>query len=123
MTRDDFEARAREGEILARSAGDSVADARLLNLLLDPLDTIVTYRTALALLARRDGVGIDLLLRAEVEAKADTSRWIGEAFATFRASSWGGDDEFLRCSLRTHKGAPGSELDAAVEELIAWLNL
>lgn len=123
---DDFKGRISEGQRLSLGVGVGVGDAatddRLLQLLLDPNDTAVTYETALALLARRDDRGVELILRAEVLADDNTSQWLGDAFATFRAESHGRDDDFLRSSLHAF-AATSEDLRTAAQDLIDWLHL
>ena len=118
----DVEGRIAEGRQLARSVGDATTDDRLLRLLLDPADTAVTFQTALALLARRDDAGVGLVLRAEVLADDDTSQWLADAVATFRAQSRGKDDDFIRSSLRGFV-ATSDDLRPAAQDLIDWLHL
>jgi hypothetical protein len=64
MTEGPWEDRAAEGEALAAGAGRADVDARLLALLLDPEDTAVTFRTAIALLERRDLQALRLVVLA-----------------------------------------------------------
>lgn len=121
MTVADFESRIIEGRRLARAVVSSATNERLLQLLLDA-DTAVTYKTALALLARRDDVGVGLILQADVVADDDTSQWLGDAFASFCAESQGKDDEFLRSSLQSFV-ATSEDLRLAARDLPDWLDL
>jgi hypothetical protein len=95
----DFEQRAGVGEQLAGAAGEPDVDERLLSLLLDPQDTAVTYRTALALLERRDLAGLHLIVKADALAGDDTGQWLSDAIGAFRARSLGRDDDFLLSTL------------------------
>jgi hypothetical protein len=95
----DFEQRARLGKQLAVAAGEPDVDERLLSLLLDPHDTAVTYRTALALLERRDLAGLRLIVKADALADDDTGQWLSDAIGAFRARSLGTDDDFLLSAL------------------------
>jgi hypothetical protein len=99
MQPDDWEERAQLGERLA-SRLDSTADREpVLRLLLDDRDTAVTYRTALALLERRDRLGLELIVTADAQADDDTSQCLSDAVVEYRARSRGEDDEFLRVTL------------------------
>jgi hypothetical protein len=95
----DFEQRAGVGEQLAGTVGEPDVDERLLSLLLDPQDTAVTYRIALALLERRDFAGLQLIVKADALADDDTGQWLSDAIGTFRARSLGRDDDFLLSTL------------------------
>ena len=60
----DWEQRAAQGERLAADLGQSDVDEHLLTLLLDPADSAVIRRTALALMRRDDLRGARLVLSA-----------------------------------------------------------
>jgi hypothetical protein len=94
-----FEERAQLGERLARQLDTEGDRDRVLGLLLDDEDTAVTYRTALALLERRDRLGLELIVVADARADDDTRQWLSAAVAQFRALSLGADDDFLRVTL------------------------
>lgn len=76
-----FSERVEAGHGLARYAGRQSVDALLHRLLLDDQDTLVTYETAEALLARGDLVGARQVARAvaEVDPWDLAAAWIGSA--------------------------------------------
>ena len=90
----DWQQRAREGEQLAGWLGQPGVNERLLQLLLDPLDTEVTSETAGALLARHDDPGVQLIVGAAAQTDDNHSDWLFGAFADFRANSLGEEDGF-----------------------------
>jgi hypothetical protein len=70
---------------------ESTADGEaVLRLLLDDRDTAVTLRTALALLERRDRLGLELIATADAQADDDTSQSLYDAVTEFQARALGG---------------------------------
>lgn len=120
---DGWEARAAEGEAIAPRSGTPEVDARLLALLLDPEDTAVTYRTALALLRQRTPEAVRVVVCADARADANHSDWIGDAFATVRADALGDDDEFLRSTLSGLSADRDEACARAARALATWMNL
>ncbi|CAN5467173.1 hypothetical protein BH10ACT8_BH10ACT8_17020 [soil metagenome] len=118
MSADDWEERALLGERLARRLDAVPVRERLLQLLLDNRNTAVTYRTALALLDRRDRLGLELIVTASTQADDDTNQWLGDAVAEFRARSLGADDEFLRNTLGELISGARPPVTGAAEELL-----
>lgn len=114
-----WEERAAAGEVLAQNAG-SDADTRLLELLLDPEDTAVTFRTAAALLKQRTAEAFRLLVL--VAAKADDSHrdWIGDAVDEFVARADGEAEPFLRQALVTIRNGDDPACSQAAREWDAW---
>lgn len=110
---DNWEERALLGERLARRL-DTLADReQVLRLLLDDRDAAVTYRTALALLQRRDRLGLELIVTASTQADDDTNLWLGSAVAQFRAGSLGqtttsSEPRLARCSATQDRQRQGS---------------
>ncbi|MBB3326400.1 hypothetical protein [Microlunatus antarcticus] len=124
MDGDDFEMRVREGEALAALVGDAGVDERLLHLLLDPWDTYVTFCTALALLARRDDRGVELVVRAAVLARDfNTGQWLFDAFGEVSAASLGAEDPFLRRGLGALTNSDDESLRLKAMEIRDWLGL
>jgi len=111
--------RAALGESLASQVGDASVDERLVALLLDPEDTAVTFRTAVALLERRDPRAVRLVIVASASADEDTSNWIGGALNDFRADSLQ-NEEFLRAALEELHEDPESSCARAAHAWSAW---
>jgi len=118
MQPDDWEGRALLGEQLAARL-DALADRELvLRLLRDDRDTAVTYRTVLALLNRRDRLGLELIVTAVTRADENTNHWLSDAVGQFRARSLGADDEFLRVTLGQLTREASPSVRSAAEELL-----
>jgi hypothetical protein len=100
--------------------GENIDDV-VIDLLLDPVDTAVTFRTAIALLERRDLLGVKHVIRACACGDQNANDWLGDAFRHFRADSMGADDEFLQSALAgIASGADESDATAA-REMSSWL--
>jgi len=115
-----WEERASEGEELAAQVGSPDADERLLELLLDPDNTAVTFRTAVALLDRRSLAAVRMIAVASAMADDNHMDFLGDAVAEFRARSLGGDDQFLRGALESIGSEADSAYARAAQELHAW---
>lgn len=97
---------------------------RLLQLLLDPEDTGVTYYTAVAVLGQCEFAGIELIVRATALADDNTNEFLGGAFLTFRAETRWQKDSFLRESLLEIASMSDVETHrAAARDYIDWLGL
>ena len=96
-----WEERAAAGGALAAGAGGAHADRQILELLLDPDDTAVTFRTAVALVEQRTTKAIRLIMMASATADDNHLDWLGEAVDEFRARGNDADESFLREALRT----------------------
>jgi len=123
MTENTWEDRVAEGQLLAAQAGTPDADARLMTLLLDPADTAVTLRTAVALLGQRTAGALRIVVAAAARADESQADWLGDALNLFRASSLGNDDEFLRKTLDALAQDPDEECALAAHELAVWSGL
>ncbi|WP_340539153.1 hypothetical protein [Nocardioides sp. GXZ039] len=118
-----WQERAALGEELAAQLDRPGAEQQIMALLLDPDDTAVTYRTARALLERRDLRGVRLVLSAEARADANHAEWLGAAFSNFRADGLGAADDHLRSALRSVALDGDRELADAAADLLEWLGL
>jgi hypothetical protein len=114
-----WEERAVAGEVLAQSAG-SDADTRLLELLLDPGDTAVTFRTAAALLKQRTVEAFRLLVLAAAKADDSHRDWIGDAVDGFIDRAHGEAEPFLRQALVTFRNGDDPACSQAAREWEAW---
>lgn len=120
MVESSWESQAAEGETLAADVGAPAVDARLLALLLDPENTAVTLRTALALLEQRSHQAVQLLVRASARADDNHNDWIGDAIVEFRARHLGDDDDFLRGALSASQNDPDQASAKAARDLAVW---
>lgn len=118
-----WEQRAAYGEELAADLDRPGAEAQVLRLLLDPDDTAVTFRTAVALLARMDIRGVRLVAKADAAADDQTSDQIGAAFAEVRAESLGAVDGILRDALTAVAADQDAETAVAARALLRWMGL
>ncbi|MEE4420525.1 hypothetical protein [Streptomyces bugieae] len=75
----DYRDRADAGHSLAAFAEIQEARGLLLELVLDPGDTFVTWRTAEALLRRKDRAGLTIVASALAVANSNPSDWIHTA--------------------------------------------
>ncbi|TCI98801.1 hypothetical protein [Aeromicrobium sp. IC_218] len=94
-----WEERAAAGEALAPGAGVPDTDARLIELLLDPENTAVTFRTAVALLDQRTTAAFRLLVLASADADDNQRDWIGDAVDGFVGRMQGEGEAFIRRAL------------------------
>lgn len=118
-----WERRAALGEELAADLDRPGAEARIMRLLLDPEDTAVTFRTALALLSRRDIRGVRLVAWADSRADDQRSDHLCDAFAEIRAESLGADDNFLREALSSVAAEDDAATAWAARALLRWMGL
>lgn len=123
VTEETWEDRVAEGQMLAAKAGAAEADARLVDLLLDSDDTVVTLRTALALLEQRTPRALRVVVAAAARADENQGDSLGDAVNSFRATSLGNDDEFLRKTLGVLAQDPDEECALAARELAVWSGL
>lgn len=105
--------------MLAQKAG-SDADTRLLELLLDPEDTAVTFRTAAALLNQRTVDAFRLLLLAAAKTDDSHRDWIGDAVDGFIDRSHGEAQLFLRQALVTIRNGDDLACSQAARAWEAW---
>ena len=119
MAEGPWEERAAAGEVLAQNAG-SDADTRLLELLLDPEDTAVTFRTAAALLKQRTVEAFRLLVLAAAKTDDSHRDWIGDAVDEFIDRSHGEAQPFLRQALVTIRNGDDPACSQAAREWEAW---
>ncbi|MFE7507457.1 hypothetical protein [Promicromonospora sp. NPDC057488] len=119
MAEGSWEERAAAGEVLAQSAG-SDADTRLLELLLDREDTVVTFRTAAALLKQRTVPAFRLLVLASAETDDSHRDWIADAIDEFIVRSQGEAEPFLRQALETIRNGGDAVCSQAAREWEAW---
>ena len=119
MTESTWDERAQLGEVLARDLTGAMIDERVIALLLDAADTGVTSRTAFALLARQDTIGLRHVLRASAKADSSQVDWF---YDEYRSAANRSDGEgFLRPAL--HQIAAGDNVAEAAEavEVLTWL--
>jgi hypothetical protein len=114
-----WDERAAAGEALAQHAG-SDADTRLLELLLDPEDTAVTFRTAAALLAQRTVEAFRLLVLAAANTDDSHRDWIGDAVDEFIDQAHGEAEPFLRQALVTIRNGDDPACSQVAREWEAW---
>jgi hypothetical protein len=107
------------GEALAQSAGSN-ADTRLLELLLDPEDAAVAFRTAAALLKQRTVGAFRLLVLAAAKTDDSHRDWIGDAVDEFIDRAPGEAEPFLRQALVTIRNGEDPACSQAAREWEAW---
>lgn len=123
MSQSTWEQRASLGERLAPCVGEAGVDARLLALLLDPDDTAVTYRTAIALLNEHSTQALRLIVLAKSRADDNTRDWIEGAFTNLRADTLGACDEFLARALVVLGVDADPVCRETAQDLLQWLDL
>lgn len=92
----------------------------MIALLLDPENTAVTYRTAVALLTLRKPEAVRLIVAASSWADENVNDWIGSAFEDFRAESLGADDAVLRWARAAIQEDPDEGCSNTAREWSAW---
>jgi hypothetical protein len=116
-----WEERVDLGQTCAAALRGEGIDDVVIDLLLDPDDTAVTFRTAVALLERRDVLGVKHVIRACAYGDQNANVWLGDAFRHFQADSKGADDEFLKSALADIAGGADESDAAAAREMRSWL--
>ena len=94
---------------------------RALRLLLDE-DTFVTHETGLALLARRDDAGTELVVEAMCRADLSTAVWLVDAVHAHRNDHHGDDDRRLRNYLESVTAGSDAGRRAAARDLLGGLS-